>query len=88
MVEIEGPRVERADEVLTPGALELVEALHRELDSTRRELLAGLPRLEGQGVITTTELGAVPGSEDRDVAVVEVADGTATAARERARASA
>jgi malate synthase len=39
-VEITGPDVPRADEVLTPQALELVAALHRELDGRRRELLA------------------------------------------------
>jgi malate synthase len=38
-VEISGPEVERQDEVLTPGALELVARLHRELDERRRELL-------------------------------------------------
>jgi malate synthase len=39
-VEVSGPPVDRADEVLTPEALELVALLHRELGARRRELLA------------------------------------------------
>jgi malate synthase len=39
-VEVRGPDVPGADRVLTPGALELLAVLHRELDGTRRELLA------------------------------------------------
>ncbi|MDQ6915320.1 MAG: malate synthase A [Actinomycetota bacterium] len=38
-VEVAGPRLERFDEVLTPGALDLVARLHHDLDSTRRALL-------------------------------------------------
>jgi malate synthase len=38
-VEIKGPVEGRFEEVLTPGAVELVARLHREFDSTRRELL-------------------------------------------------
>src|SRR5947199_3411812 len=38
-VEIRGPEGERFDEVLTPEALELVAARHREFEPTRRELL-------------------------------------------------
>jgi malate synthase len=38
-VEVRGPRHERFDEVLTPGALALVARLHYELDSTRRAML-------------------------------------------------
>jgi len=38
-VEITGPEVPRAEEVLTSEALELVAALHRELDDRRQELL-------------------------------------------------
>jgi malate synthase len=45
-VEIRGPQGERFDEVLTADALELVARLHRELDATRRELLAA--RVERQ----------------------------------------
>jgi malate synthase len=39
-VEITGPDLPRADEVLTPQALELVARLHRELDDRRLQLLA------------------------------------------------
>src|SRR5215210_9308558 len=38
-VELRGPAGDRFDEILTPDALELVAALHRELDPRRRELL-------------------------------------------------
>jgi len=38
-VEVRAPIEERFDEVLTTGALELVAALHRELDERRRRLL-------------------------------------------------
>src|SRR3954451_4098317 len=38
-VELRGPVEGRFSEVLTPDALELVAALHRDFDSTRRELL-------------------------------------------------
>jgi malate synthase len=38
-VEVAGPRLDRFDEILTPGALDLVARLHHELDSTRRALL-------------------------------------------------
>jgi malate synthase len=39
-VEVRAPLQDRFEEVLTPEALELVARLHRELDSTRRELLS------------------------------------------------
>jgi malate synthase len=39
-VEIAGPSGSRFDEILTPDALSLVAALHRELGARRRELLA------------------------------------------------
>jgi malate synthase len=45
-VEIDGPRGERFDEILTADALELVARLHRAFDGTRRELLAA--RVERQ----------------------------------------
>ncbi len=45
-VEINGPDVPRGDEVLTDEALELLAALHREIDGRRKELLA--KRLEVQ----------------------------------------
>ena len=38
-IEVAGPPVDRADEVLTPDALALVAALHRKLDARRLELL-------------------------------------------------
>ena len=43
-VEILGPPVERADEVLTPLALQLLASLHRRFDSRRLELLAARAR--------------------------------------------
>jgi DNA replication and repair protein RecF len=55
--------------------LMLLDDVMSELDAARRELLAGLLRSEGQGVITTTELAAVPGAGDHDIGVIEVADG-------------
>src|SRR5829696_123727 len=39
-VEVRGPEVDRADEVLTPAALGLLARLHREFDGRRRQLLA------------------------------------------------
>jgi malate synthase len=39
-VEITGPKRDRFDEVLTPGAVGLVAALQRELGGRRTELLA------------------------------------------------
>jgi hypothetical protein len=39
-VRVVGPMGERYDEVLTPEALALLGALHREFDSRRRDLLA------------------------------------------------
>ncbi|MBO3751298.1 malate synthase A [Streptosporangiaceae bacterium NEAU-GS5] len=39
-MEITGPRLDRFDEILTPEALSFVQALHREFDGRRRELLA------------------------------------------------
>src|SRR5436190_24027682 len=38
-VEVRGPAVDGAEEVLTPDALEFVAALHREFDPVRQELL-------------------------------------------------
>jgi malate synthase len=45
-VQIKGPKGERFEEVLTADALELVARLHREFDTTRRQLLAA--RVERQ----------------------------------------
>ena len=38
-VEVRGPQVERAEEVLTPRALAFVAELHRRFDAERRRLL-------------------------------------------------
>jgi malate synthase len=47
-VEIAGPSGSRFDEILTPDALSLVAALHRELGGRRRELLAARARRQEQ----------------------------------------
>ena len=39
-VDISGPHGDRYDEILTPGALDLIAALHRELNGRRLDLLA------------------------------------------------
>src|ERR1700679_2607464 len=45
-VEITGPAGDRYDEILTPEALGLIAALHRELGPRRAELLAARERRE------------------------------------------
>jgi malate synthase len=47
-VEIAGPSGDRFDEILTPDALNLIAALHRELGPRRRELLAARARRQEQ----------------------------------------
>ncbi|HEY7323532.1 MAG TPA: malate synthase A [Streptosporangiaceae bacterium] len=47
-VEIAGPSGDRFDEILTPDALNLIAALHRELGARRRELLAARGRRQEQ----------------------------------------
>ncbi len=47
-VEINGPDVHRAQEVLTDEALELVALLHRAVDPRRRELLAGREQVQAK----------------------------------------
>ncbi len=47
-VEIAGPSGDRFDEILTPDALDLVAALHRELGARRNELLAARARRQEQ----------------------------------------
>ncbi|MGH3305120.1 MAG: malate synthase A [Streptosporangiaceae bacterium] len=47
-VEIAGPSGDRFDEILTPDALDLIAALHRELGPRRRELLAARARRQEQ----------------------------------------
>jgi DNA replication and repair protein RecF len=49
-----------------------------ELDSERRELLAGLLRSDGQAVITTTEPEHVPGTALAAGGLVRVENGTIT----------
>src|SRR6516164_1789846 len=55
-VEILGPKIERADEVLTPLALQLLGSLHRRFNGRRLELLAA--RAERQAAFDD---GALPG---------------------------
>jgi len=54
-VEIVGPMHDRYDEVLTPGALDLLEVLHREFDARRLDLLGArterVARLAAGGVL-------------------------------------
>ena len=47
-VEIAGPAGDRFDEILTPDALNLIAALHRELGARRHELLAARARRQEQ----------------------------------------
>ncbi|MBV9344497.1 MAG: malate synthase A [Gammaproteobacteria bacterium] len=54
-VELLGPRVERADEALTPLALQLLSSLHRRFNGSRLELLRA--RRERQAAL---DLGALP----------------------------
>src|ERR1700759_4859363 len=49
-VEITGPAGDRYDEILTPEALGLVAALHRELGARRAELLAARERREADRI--------------------------------------
>ena len=60
--------------------LMLLDDVMSELDPARRALLAELLRCEGQGLVTTADLGQVPGTGDDDVVVVEVADGEVASA--------
>jgi len=53
----------------------LLDDVMSELDAPRRERLTTLLRGGGQAVITTTELGHVPGSDGADVERVAIADG-------------
>ena len=60
--------------------LMLLDDVMSELDPERRALLAELLRSEGQGMVTTADLGQVPGTGEDDVVVVEVAAGALTTA--------
>jgi DNA replication and repair protein RecF len=53
----------------------LLDDVMSELDETRRERLVERVRAGGQAVITTTDLGHVPGAQQADVARVAVRDG-------------
>ena len=57
--------------------LMLLDDVMSELDSQRRELLAGLLRSGGQAVVTATEAEHVPGATEADL--IRVSEGTATA---------
>jgi DNA replication and repair protein RecF len=74
-------REELAAERGVPPLL-LLDDVMSELDAARRERLAGLLRAGGQALITTTELGHVPGSEDPDVERIAIADGRVLQAAE------
>ncbi len=55
--------------------LMLLDDVMSELDPDRRALLAQMLGGEGQSIITTTDLGHVPGAEDAGVVRLAVADG-------------
>ena len=55
----------------------LLDDVMSELDSQRRELLAGLLRSGGQAVVTATETQHVPGASEAEL--IGVREGTATA---------
>ena len=57
--------------------LMLLDDVMSELDAARRERLADLVRSEGQALITTTDAEHVPGAHADDVALFQVASGTA-----------
>jgi malate synthase len=67
-VEILGPRVERAEEVLTPLALQLLASLHRRFNSRRLELLAA--RTHRQALLDDGALPDFP-AETRDLRAAE-----------------
>ncbi len=54
-IEVLGPKIARAEEVLTPLALQLLSSLHRRFNARRQELLRA--RLERQGEL---DAGALP----------------------------
>ena len=66
--------------------LMLLDDVMSELDSERRELLAGLLRSGGQAVVTATEPEHVPGVEEGEL--VRVRGGDLTGARSLAEARA
>ncbi|HEV7807880.1 MAG TPA: DNA replication and repair protein RecF [Solirubrobacteraceae bacterium] len=56
--------------------LMLLDDVMSELDADRRALLARMLDVDGQSVITTTDLAHVPGADARSVARLAVVDGT------------
>jgi DNA replication and repair protein RecF len=62
--------------------LMLLDDVMSELDTERRELLAGLLRSGGQAVVSATEPEHVPGVEEREL--VRVRDGSLASALARA----
>jgi DNA replication and repair protein RecF len=69
---------ERQALAATRGAppLMLLDDVTSELDASRRARLVQVLRGDGQSVITTTDLGHVPGAEESDVARLAIAEGT------------
>ena len=55
--------------------LMLLDDVMSELDAGRRTRLVELLRTGGQSLVTTTDLGHVPGAEDADVARLAIAEG-------------
>ena len=53
----------------------LLDDVMSELDASRRGRLVEVLRASGQSVVTATELGHVPGSDEADVERVAIADG-------------
>jgi DNA replication and repair protein RecF len=68
-------RAALAEERGAPPLL-LLDDVMSELDAPRRERLVAVLRSGGQSVLTTTELGHVPGAGDHGVVRLAVADGT------------
>ena len=56
----------------------LLDDVMSELDADRRQRLVTRITAAGQSVVTTTELDQIPGSDDLDVARIEVSGGRVT----------
>jgi malate synthase len=77
-VEITGPRRDRYDEVLTPAAVSLIAALHRELGGRRTELLAARAARQqelNQGAMLDFLPATLPIRDDPDWRVAAPAPG-------------
>ena len=61
----------------------LLDDVMSELDMPRRARLVDLLRERGQSVITTTELGHVPGADEPGVERVAIAEGRVRGRRSR-----